>query len=585
MNRIVVIVLLVASVLTLIAPEAQAQSASVNARLSATAVKLGGDTKLVIEVENAGTASIVALPELPNVRFGAIGQPSVQQFISIVNGRQTQSRSLSWVIAVQPLAKGEYTIPQIAVDVDGRRLLTRELSFKAVEDIQGDEFGLFEIDAPQEVVEGQPFTLEMRFGWDSSLTRQINYAKLSVPWLGGMGGLLELDPPPIPGGVQTTQLILNERTRITAENLGEQKIAGRSFLVLRVRKRFIATRATTLELPTSDFEFGRVAQDSFFSRAEPGVSYYKRSPAPKIAVTKLPTEGQPLDFSGGVGNFQVSATADRRQVDAGDSIKLTVDWTGEGNLEFLVPPDVSRLPAFSGFRAYGSNDRKSFERRSVTYDIAPLSADVKEIPSVPLSVFDLKTKTYKTIHTQPIPISVAPLKNASALTEDSAGRDVVVDIRDIQTKALGGEGGSGPGSGVLGATGTFVIAGWLVLRRAVRRRGDPAAPAARERRRARKVLRRSLSEARTASDEARALRRFLAARSGEPDEAWVGRDLHAWQLRRTRDSAAQPVSPAVLSELQRVMERLDAQTWNGNDERLGSETITGIADKLIEGGL
>jgi hypothetical protein len=585
MIRIAHIAALLALAWTLFAGNAPAQSPTVNARLAATVVKLGGDTKLVIEVENAGDAAIGALPEVNGVRFGPVGSPSTEQFFSIVNGRQTQSRSLRWVISVQPTQKGEFTLPPVQVTIDGRKFATRELAFKAVDDIQGDEFGLFEIDAPKEVVEGQPFTVEMRFGWDSSLTRQINYAKLSVPWLGGLAGLLELDPPPVAGGVQTTQLLLNERTRITAEQVGEQKVGGRSFFVLRVRKRFIATRSGMLELPTSDFEFGRAAQEGFFARSDPGVSYYKRSPAPKIDVTKLPLDSQPLDYSGAVGSLQVTATADRRQVEVGDSIKLTVDWSGQGNLEFFVPPDVARIDSFKGFRVYGSNDRKSFERRSVTYDIAPLSPDVKEIPPVPLSVYDLATKSYKTIQTLPIPISVSPLKNATTLTEEPGARDLQIDIRDIQTRAEPGGGGSGPGSGVLTGSGGLVLAGWLALRTSVRKRGDPNSARAKERRRARGVLSRDLASARTASDEARALRKFLAARTGETSEAWVGRDCAAWSQARAEAGDTRITDAAALAELAKLTALLDERTWNGNDERLGSSAITGLADRLAKGGL
>lgn len=580
--RIAVFFVLVSILLTSLA---HAQNASVSARLTDATVKLGGDTKLVIEVTNSANAAIGALPDVNGVRFGPIDSPSLKSEYSIRNGVQYQRNWLTWVISVQPQAKGEYTIPPITVDVDGRKLQTRELAFKVVADIQGDEYGLFEIDAPKEVVEGQPFVLEMRFGWDSTLTRQINYAKLSVPWLGGLASLLELDAPPPASGLQTTQLVLNERSRIVAENVGEQKVNGKSFLVLRVRKRFIATRSGSLDLPTSDFEFGHVAQDGFFGRAEAGVSYYKRSPAPRIEVTKLPTEGQPLDFSGAIGSLEVASTIDRGDVDVGDSIKLTVDWTGQGNLEFFTPPDISRLDAFKGFRVYGTNDRKSVERRSVTYDISPLTPDIKEIPPVPLSVFDLGSKSYKTIQTPPRPIRVVPLKNAASLGPEDGARGVQIDIRDIQTKSAATGDASGPSSTVLVVISAAVLAGWITLRRAVRKRGDPAGPRARARRNARKLLARELDTARSASSEARALRTFLSARTGEPVEAWVGRDVVAWADAQRADGEVRVADNGALTALQQLTLRLDESTWNGKDESLGRTVVLETADALMKAGL
>jgi hypothetical protein len=562
---------------------ARGQGATINARLTSGVVKLGSDVKLVIEVEGARTASITKLPDVKGLRFGPINPPAEQQTYQIFGGRQSVSRSLTWVISVYPEAKGEYVLPPVQLDVDGRALATRELAFKAVQDMQGDELGLFEIDAPKEVVEGQPFTLELRFGWDSALTPQINYARLSVPWLGGLAGLLELDSPPV-AAVQTTQLLLNARSRITAENLGEQRIGGRSFLVLRVRKRFLATRAGDLELTTSDFEFGRAAQDSIFGRGDPGVSYFKRSPAATIKVTRLPTAGQPLDFSGAVGTFKVTATPDRRDVDAGDSIKLTVDWTGMGNLEFFTPPDLSRMDAFKGFHVYGSNDRKSVERRSVTYDLAPLGPEVTEIPPVPLSVYDLSQKIYTTIQTAPIPIRVTPLKGTSGLGAQARSTSVVVDIRDIHTRPLSSRTPAAPGGGVLVGGAAAIAAGWLALRTAVRRRGDPDAPLERARRRARAVLARSLRNARTASDEARALRRFLADRAGDVPEAWVGRDVRAWAAEGRARGETQLTDAEALA-LQPVVEQLDERTWAGRDEPVGADVIVALADRLVKGGL
>ena len=67
----------------------------------------------------------------------------------------------------------------------------------------------------------------------------------------------------------------------------------------------------------------------------------------------LPEQGRPLDFSGAVGTFHASARADRTDVDVGDSIKLSVEWTGDGNLEFFAPPELDRLDAFAGFRVFG----------------------------------------------------------------------------------------------------------------------------------------------------------------------------------------------------------------------------------------
>ena len=76
-----------------------------------------------------------------------------------------------------------------------------------------------------------------------------------------------------------------------------------------------------------------------------------------------------LASSGAVGVLSVRASADTRDVVVGDSIKLTVDWTGDGNLEFFEAPDLGLFDAFRGFQVYGSAEEKSLDRRRVVYDL------------------------------------------------------------------------------------------------------------------------------------------------------------------------------------------------------------------------
>lgn len=559
----------------------------VNARLSSGVVKLGGDVKLVVEVEGANTASIVKLPDVAGLRFGPIGQPNVQTFFQSINGRQTVSRSMAWVITALPQKEGEYTVPSFDVIADGKTVATKPLALKVVQDMKGEDLGVFVIDAPSQVVEGQPFTLEMRFGWDMALANQINYAKLSAPWLSGFPALLELDPPPTGAGVQRVKIALNETDEIVVEQLGEQKEGQKSAVILRVRKRFLATRSGTIELPTTFLEFGRQNQD-FFSRPSAVTSYFKRAPTFSIEVLKLPEENRPLDFSGGVGTFEATATADRRLVKAGESIKLSVEWRGKGNLEFFDSPDLARLDAFKGFRFYGKVEgAKTNDRRVTTYDIAPLSADVKEIPPVPLSIYDLEKKAYRTISTAPIPISVTPLEKTSGLGDAGPRTGVVIDIRDVQTRAQDSEESRGPTSKVLVGTLALVLGGWFGLRTKIRRRGDPDAPRARARRAAKKQLVRSLANAKSASEQARALQTFLAARSGESREAWAGRDVRAWAaIARDSDASDAPrLSDEDARALADMFARLDERIYGGRDDALDAAAIGALADRLAKGGL
>lgn len=576
-------------VLAAFAPRSSAQSgqSNVTAQLSSGIVKLGQDVRLSITVEDARDARVLALPAVDGLKFSALSGPSSQEYVSMIGGRTTRSITLTWVAAVQPTRKGDFRIPPITVVVNGKEQTTREeLVLKVVEDLQGEELGWFEIDAPDQVAEGQPFTIEMRFGWDAALNNQLNYANLSLPWLRALPGVVEVDSAPLAPNASTVELNLNSRERVKAERLPDRKEKERTFSILRLRRRYIATRSGKIEIPTSHLEFGRVDDsDGFFGirRTSEKQTYYKRFPEFSIEVIKLAEAGRPLDFSGAVGTIYASASADRRDVDAGDSIKLSVEWTGDANLEFFDAPDLARLESFKGFRVYGTNDKKSYERRTVVYDIAPISPEVKLVPPVPLRVFDPSKKAYVTVETSPIPIQVRALANATGLAAEGGRPSTVLDIHDIQVEPLAGAvvARSRPWVPVGALASVLVL--WVALRTWVRKNGDPDAPMTRARRAARKELVRDLARATKADEQARVLERFLAARSGESPQAWLGRDVVAWAA-SSGDGHAR-LSNEDARELARVLARLDEQTFAGTNAPIDKQEIQNVAERVMRGGL
>ncbi len=575
---------LLALALALVSTAGAQGQPEVRARFDSGVVKLGSAVRLLVEVEGTRNAEILALPTVPGLRFGGVGSPSYSESYQILpGGRQSYQRTLTWTIAVQPLEKGEFTVPPFVVRADGRDLTTRELQLKVVEDLKGDELGLLEIDVPREVYQGQPFWMEIRFGFDAGLRERLNYYNLSLPWLGELAGLVELEAPPIATGASAGTILLNSRYKLDIEGLGTRKEGDTTFLVLRIKKRFVATRPGALSFPTSHFEFGQ-RSDGFaglFGRPTNEFVYYKRSAPFEIAVRPLPEAGRPLDFSGAVGRFEAAALADRRDVVAGDSIKLTVEWTGAGNLEFFDPPDLARLDSFKGFRVYGTQDRKTFDRRTLVYDIAPIRPDVTEIPAVPLTTFDTGSGTYGTVSTRPIAIRVRPLEGATGIADEAPLSGTTLDIRDIQTRPEPAGAGRGVGDALLAGLWGGVAAGWLALRAWVRRREDPDAPRVRARRRARRELERALRRATTGAEQAAALQAFLAARTGEQPEAWAGRDPIAWL--REHEEAQAELREEEAHALRRVFQKLDASVWGGRGGKVEDRELLSVADLITSG--
>jgi hypothetical protein len=549
----------------------------VTARLSSGVLRLGDSGSITISIQNAEDARVLELPNVAGLRFGRPGAPMSQRYSGFVNGRRYSESNLTLSVPFRPEAEGNFDVPPIALEVDGKHLETRALRVTVVKDITGADFGFFEIKpSGTKVVEGQPFALELTFGWDEERTGKVSFAELNLPWWDSLPGAIEVESPPVNEGRVT--LPVNGNLEVAAEQLANQTRDGRGFITLRLVKRFLPTRSGTLEFPTSFFEFGRVRQAGIFeTRRE---SHFVQAAAFTVEVVALPTEGQPIDYSGAVGKITARASADARDVRVGDSIKLTVEWVGQGNLEYFHPPDPGALDAFRGFRVYGSTEEKSVERRKVVYDLAPLSSEVDAIPALPLSLYDPERGRYETITTQPIPIRVRALAKESALGDEE--QTFERDIADIDPRAPAHGKSAAPTQQdrfLLVALVGVPLIGLIARAQARRRAGDPGAPLERRRRRAQKELVRALERAAEPKSLELALHAFLAARTREDVPAWTGRDFEAWARQH-----APALAPEVRARATQALRALEAGVWGGQapPERAA---LRALAQELVEAGL
>jgi len=562
---------------SLVRRAAQGQRPKVTAQLSSGLVRLGTGVRINLRVQDVREARIIEVPEVPGLKLAGTSGPSLERRESWINGRRSISSSMRWVIVYDPIEEGDYVIPPIELEVDGERIKTRELHLTVKRDLQGEEFGYIEwIDLPEHLYEGEPFRLRLRFGWDARTT--VNHANLILPWWGELANAIDA-PDPTHKLARPLEVYLN-RERVTVDDLGEQRMGEATFRLLELDRRFVATRSGAIELPQSYLEFGVIERTGFRERKN---TNHVGVAATEIDVKPLPGEGQPYEFSGGVGRFFAEQSVNRRSVDVGESIKLSVEWSGPANLEFFEAPDPGRLESFDGFRVYGRTDEFLGDRRRVIYDIAPVRADVTEVPALPLWVFDTEQELYVSVDTEPVPIRVRALPGAVGLSGESS-TGPVLDIGDVQTEPEGPAGPAGPSNIALTLALIGLGSGWLALRAGVRRAGDPDAPAVRARRSAKRRLRRALARATTATEQSLALRHFLGARSGESPEAWEGRSAVQWfEGRAQREDL--PDAGDVPDALDALTAELDRQIWAGEDRVLERERIERVAQQLVGGAL
>lgn len=551
----------------------------VSANLREGVLRFGASTTLTLVVTSAQPVRVFTPTPPEGVDLIGPSGPSVSNQLTIVQGRRSSLTQQTWRWQVRPTRTGEFAIPPVVVELDGRRYESGPLQLVVVEDIAGAAQGFLELSAPAErVVEGQPFGLEVLFGWDASLART-NYASLSLPWWESLSGVLQERIPP---ARDAGSVVVNGQHQVPIDAVSDVVREGRPYKAYRLRLELVATRPGPLELAGNFLEYAEVEQD-FFGGSRKLASAFARGSDLKLEVRELPTEGQPFDFGGAIGNLAVRASADTRAVRVGESIKLTVDWTGNGNLAYFEAPDPRRLAAFAGFRCFGWVEEKVPGRRRVVYDLAPLSADVDQIPPLELPLFDPESWSYTRLATAPIPLQVEPL--APGLEDEepkSQARTEVHGIRQTPFSDADIGGSRAPRNSALATVAGAVVLSWFALRTAARRGGvDPGARPERRRRRALSQLQGALVQSLDPEGDLAAWVDFAAARSGEEREAWIGRDVRAWA---ENSPAGQRLSPYVVEELVQTAKALEGAAYGGL-ERVPRAKLLERARGLLEEGL
>lgn len=129
-----------------------------------------------------------------------------------------------------------------------------------------------------------------------------------------------------------------------------------------------------------------------------------------VEVLPLPEAGKPGTFTGGVGDFSVSAATDKDHLKVNEALTLKIKVEGRGNLAAMGEPRVN-WP--SGLEVYDTQGKSSVGRGGVgdkIFDVVliPKTAGVQVIPAIELSFFDPVQKKYYTRASAPISITVEP---------------------------------------------------------------------------------------------------------------------------------------------------------------------------------
>jgi hypothetical protein len=187
---------------------------------------------------------------------------------------------------------------------------------------------------------------------------------------------------------------------------------GTPYLVYEERRALFPLRAGHLEIPPASLSCALYAPPGGAGR-----SVAVRVPGAALDVDEPPLSERPRSWSGLVGPVDAKLAAEPAAVALGDTVRVTLTLTGEGNLWAAPPPfgpasfegsDGLASEVFARPPELSVDPGVHLQLRQVfAFELVPRRAGRLVIPSYELPFFDPARRQYAALRTEAVEISVA----------------------------------------------------------------------------------------------------------------------------------------------------------------------------------
>lgn len=434
---------------------------------------------------SGGSIDVNMTPELPDLSkdFDILQGPSRSTQISIVNNKQSSTLSLSYALAPKHAGTLEigaatlayknhtYTTQPIAVEVLDAPAPGQASPQAApdgqtpTEDAAPQLYLHAEVDKPTAYIGEQ---LTVSFGLYTQLSIAGYEMKQQPNFTGFWVEELRIPQPPkleyrtING--QQYGVALLKRFALFPTSSGE--------LTIDPMLMVFAVRVNGRQRDPFD-----IFNDQFFDRTQEVV---RKSPPLTVNILPLPEENRPAAFNGDVGHFSMAVEAAPREVTQDEPVTVKVAIQGNGNIKTVkepvmtLPESVKKYDTQITETPYPMQEPLQGEKVFETV-IIPTESGAIELSPVEFSYFDPARKSYQTLRSEPIALTVRPKSAADAPIERkiTTKEDIKLlgkDIRFIKTDVprLKNQGGTWYRSGWMDAAYLlpfFLIGGALLYKR------------------------------------------------------------------------------------------------------------------------
>ncbi len=376
---------------------------------------------------------------------------SRQSSFQMVNGKATQSSSITFTYVLLAQKEGEFKLPVASVDVTGKTIRSNPTTIMVLPS-SGGNGGATGTQGQQGQSHGRHNSTETLDDRDLFITATASKTKLfeqeavvltyklytlvNIRQLAGE--MPELD------GFHCQEL--NNKAQLS---LKYEHYNGRNYGTAIWRQYVLfPQKSGKLTIPSISFdaevEITNASADPFDLFFGGGsltqmVRKTIKTPSIDLDVTALPTPC-PDNFSGAVGKFSMTGTLTPEQLNANDAATLKLVVSGQGNMKLMKAPSLEAPKDFEVYTPKETDkttNTASGAKGSVIFDyvMVPRHGGNYTIPAIEFVYFDPEAKKYVTLHTDSFKLSVAKSKTAASgsVTEKEDVRILSSDIHFIKS--------------------------------------------------------------------------------------------------------------------------------------------------------
>ena len=328
--------------------------------------------------------------------FRDVGGPNQSVSNSWINGVRTFSKTYSYFLT--PEKKGNYTIGQASIEIDGDIYKTLPVKVQVTEAVEsslspGSPSSVVDddIELSIEIYKSNPYLNEPI----SVEFKLLFNPKINVTNLG------EIDNPEFKN-------FWSQNIKIPRLEIKSTSYKGQRYNYVTWKKALLfpqkagdlellpLTLDVTIDVPTNRRDF---FGNTIYTQTSKKVASRKRI----IKVKNFPENGKPESFNGAVGNFDISLNSSKSQLKATESFQLEFKVNGNGNLKLFSLPEIivpSSLEKYAPEFKEKINTSLSGMNGEISnvYTIVPQYQGKYPIPPVEFSFFNPKTEQYVTLY-------------------------------------------------------------------------------------------------------------------------------------------------------------------------------------------